>query len=145
MKKILVSIFVLAVSVACLFAQNLGVQSGGKISMKAGDRTFEIQLESNSVAKEFVNFVSGKELKMQKYGGFEFYVYQNLDAGKEQKTSKYESGKIYYNTTYNAISFAYVDHDLGKAEAVLIGNFADELAGDVLKNLNNGTSFSFGR
>lgn len=145
MKKISVSIFVLAVSVACLFAQNLGAQFGEKISMKAGSRTFEIQLENNQVAKEFVSFAFGKDLKMQKYGGFEFYVYQRLNAGNEQKISKYEKGKIYYNTTYNAISFAYADHDLGKAEAVLIGSFTDTSAGDYLKTLNSDIIFSFSR
>lgn len=143
MKRNFVSIFVLAVSVACLFAQNLGAQSGEKISMKVGSRIFEIQLENNPVAKEFVKFASDKDLKMQKYGGFEFYVYQRLNAGNEQKTSKYEKGKIYYNTTYNAISFAYADHDLGKAEAVLIGSFTDTSAGDYLKTLNSDIIFSF--
>lgn len=145
MKKILVSVFVLIVSAACLLAQNLGAQPGEKISMKVGSRTFEIQLENNQVAKEFVKFASDKDLKMQKYGGFEFYVYQRLNAGNEQKTSKYEKGKIYYNTTYNAISFAYADHDLGKAEAVLIGSFTDTSAGDYLKTLNSDIIFSFSR
>lgn len=145
MKKILVSIFVLIVSAACLLAQNLGAQSGEKNSMKVGSRTFEIQLKNNQVAKEFVSFAFGKDLKMQKYGGFEFYVYQSLNAGNEQKISKYEKGKIYYNTTYNAISFAYADHDLGKAEAVLIGSFTDTSAGDYLKTLNSDIIFSFSR
>lgn len=65
MRKIFVSIFVLVVSVACLFAQNFWGQSGEKILLKA--------------------------------------------------------------------------------EAILIGSFTDESAGDVLKNLNNGTVFSFGK
>ena len=43
---------------------------------------------------------------MQKYGGFELYVYENLKTSNETSDSKYEKGNVYYNTTYNAISFA---------------------------------------
>ena len=119
--------------------------SAETIFMKVGSKTFELEVKETVCGKDFLRFVKDKNLKMQKYGGFEFYVYENLKNSNETADSKYEKGNVYYNTTYNAISFAYADHDLGKAEAILIGNFTDKSAGDVLKNLNNGTTFSFGK
>lgn len=51
--------------------------------------------------KRFLRFVKDKNLKMQKYGGFEFYVYENLKTSNETSDSKYEKGNVYYNNCLN--------------------------------------------
>ena len=93
--------------------------SAETIFMKAGSKTFELEVKETVCGKDFLRFVKDKNLKMQKYGGFEFYVYENLKTSNETSDSKYEKGNVYYNTTYNAISFAYENHNLGSNEAVL--------------------------
>ncbi|MBR0544898.1 MAG: DUF362 domain-containing protein [Treponema sp.] len=118
-------------------------QTSDTLLMSAGNKTFEIKLKDNTVAREFSKFAAGKEVKMQKYGGFEFYVYERLSTGTERKTSKYEKGNIYYNTKFNAISLAYEDHDLGSDQAILIGSFVDKSVCEALKGMKNGITFSF--
>ena len=111
--------------------------------MKAGSKTFELEVKETVCGKDFLRFVKNKNLKMQKYGGFEFYVYENLKTSNETLDSKYEKGNVYYNTTYNAISFAYENHNLGSNEAVLIGTFKDKSVSDILENADKNTDFSF--
>lgn len=117
--------------------------SAETIFMKAGSKTFELEVKETVCGKDFLRFVKDKNLKMQKFGGFEFYVYENLKTSNETADSKYEKGNVYYNTTYNAISFAYENHNLGSKEAVLIGTFKDKSVCDFLKNADANTSFSF--
>ena len=117
--------------------------SAETIFMKAGSKTFELEVKETVCGKDFLRFVKDKNLKMQKYGGFEFYVYENLKTSNETSDSKYEKGNVYYNTTYNAISFAYENHNLGSNEAVLIGTFKDKSVSDFLKNADKNISFSF--
>ena len=117
--------------------------SAETIFMKAGSKTFELEVKETVCGKDFLRFVKNKNLKMQKYGGFEFYVYENLKTSNETLDSKYEKGNVYYNTTYNAISFAYENHNLGLNEAVLIGTFKDKSVSDFLKNAGKNISFSF--
>lgn len=117
--------------------------SAETVFMKAGAKTFELEVKESVCGKDFLRFVKDKNLKMQKYGGFEFYVYENLKTSGEIPDSKYEKGNVYYNTTYKAISFAYENHNLGNAEAVLIGTFKDKSVSDFLKNADAHTSFSF--
>ena len=118
-------------------------QTSDTLLMSAGNKTFEIELKDNTVAREFSKFAAGKEIKMQKYGGFEFYVYESLSTGTERKTSKYEKGNIYYNTKFNAISLVYENHDLGSDQAILIGSFVDKSVCEALKGMKNGITFSF--
>ena len=118
-------------------------QTSDTLLMSTGNKTFEIELKDNTVAREFSKFAAGKEVKMQKYGGFEFYVYESLPTGTERKTSKYEKGNIYYNTKFNAISLAYENHDLGSDQAILIGSFVDKSVCEALKGMKNGITFSF--
>ena len=117
--------------------------SAETIFMKAGSKTFELVVKETVCGKDFLRFVKDKNLKMQKYGGFEFYVYENLKTSNETLDSKYEKGNVYYNTTYNAISFAYENHSLGSNEAVLIGTFKDKSVSDFLTNAGKNISFSF--
>ena len=117
--------------------------SAETIFMKAGSKTFELEVKETVCGKDFLRFVKDKNLKMQKYGGFEFYVYENLKTSNETLDSKYEKGNVYYNTTYNAISFAYENHSLGSNEAVLIGTFKDKSVSDFLTNAGKNISFSF--
>ena len=117
--------------------------SAETIFMKAGSKTFELVVKETVCGKDFLRFVKDKNLKMQKYGGFEFYVYENLKTSNETSDSKYDKGNVYYNTTYNAISFAYENHNLGSNEAVLIGTFKDKSVSDFLKNADKNISFSF--
>ena len=117
--------------------------SAETIFMKAGSKTFELEVKETVCGKDFLQFVKDKNLKMQKYGGFEFYVYENLKTSNETLNSKYEKGNVYYNTTYNAISFAYENHNLGSNEAVLIGTFKDKSVSDILENADKNTDFSF--
>lgn len=117
--------------------------SAETIFMKAGSKTFELEVQETVCGKDFLRFVKDKNLKMQKYGGFEFYVYENLKTSNETLDSKYEKGNVYYNTTYNAISFAYENHSLGSNEAVLIGTFKDKSVSDFLTNAGKNISFSF--
>lgn len=125
-----------------LFSAIFGL-SAETVFMKAGAKAFELEVSDSVCGKDFLRFVNGKNLKMQKFGGFEFYVYENLKTSNETADSKYEKGNVYYNTTYKAISFAYENHDLGNAEAVLIGTFKDKSVSDFLKNADANTSFSF--
>lgn len=117
--------------------------SAETIFMKAGSKTFELEVQETVCGKYFLRFVKDKNLKIQKYGGFEFYVYENLKTSNETLDSKYEKGNVYYNTTYNAISFAYENHNLGSNEAVLIGTFKDKSISDFLKNADKNINFSF--
>ena len=117
--------------------------SAETIFMKAGSKTSELEVNETVCGKDFLRFIKDKTLKMQKYGGFEFYVYENLKTSNETLDSKYEKGNVYYNTTYNAISFAYENHSLGSNEAVLIGTFKDKSVSDFLKNADKNISFSF--
>lgn len=117
--------------------------SAETIFMKAGSKTFELEVQETVCGKDFLRFIKDKTLKMQKYGGFEFYVYENLKTSNEISDSKYEKGNVYYNTTYNAISFAYENHSLGSNEAVLIGTFKDKSVSDFLKNAGKNIFFSF--
>lgn len=136
MKKILLSIFCLG-----LFA--VGALSAETIVMKAGAKEFSLEVNDSVCAKDFVAFVAGKNIQMQKYGEFEFYVYQRLKTADEPQTAKYEKGKVYYNIMHKAISFAYADHDLGNVQAILIGSFKDEAACGFLAEAENRTAFSF--
>ena len=117
--------------------------SAETIFMKAGSKTFELEVKETVCGKDFLRFVKNKSLKMQKYGGFEFYVYENIKTSNETLVSKYEKGNVYYNTTYKAISFAYKNHNLGSNEAVLIGTFKDKSISDFLKNADKNTVFLF--
>ena len=117
--------------------------SAETIFMKAGSKIFELEVQETVCGKDFFRFVKDKNLKMQKYGGFEFYVYENLKTSNETSDSKYERGNVYYNTTYSVISFAYENHNLGSNEAVLIGTFKDKSVSDFLKNADKNTDFSF--
>ena len=117
--------------------------SAETIFMKAGSKTFELEVRETVCGKDFLRFVKDKNLKMQKYGGFEFYVYENLKTSNETSDSKYEKGNVYYNTTYKAISFAYKNHNLGSNEAVLIGTFKDKSVSDFLRNADANIDFSF--
>ena len=129
-------------STTFLFSAILSL-SAETIFMKAGSKTFELEVKETDCGKDFLQFVKDKNLKMQKYGGFEFYVYENLKTSNETLNSKYEKGNVYYNTTYNAISFAYENHNLGSNEAVLIGTFKDKSISDFLKNADKNTVFLF--
>lgn len=129
--------------VATFFLSTIFTLSAETIFMKVGSRTFELEVKETVCGKEFLRFVKDKDLKMQKYGGFEFYVYENLKTSNESADSRYEKGNVYYNTTYNAISFAYEDHNLSSREAVLIGTFKDRSVSDFLKNAAADTSFLF--
>ena len=71
--------------------------SAETIFMKAGSKTFELEVKETVCGKAFLRFVKDKNLKMQKYGGFEFYVYENLKTSNETLDSKYEKGNVYYN------------------------------------------------
>lgn len=135
MKRLLLLIAFLFSSVFTLSAET--------ILMKAGSKTFELEVKETVCGKDFLRFIKDKNLKMQKYGGFAFYVYENLKTSNETLDSKYEKGNVYYNTTYNAISFAYENHNLGSNEAVLIGTFKDKSVSDFLKNADKNISFSF--
>ena len=135
MKRFLLSTTFLFSSIFTLSAET--------IFMKAGSKTFELEVKETVCGKDFLRFVKDKNLKMQKYGGFEFYVYENLKTSNETSDSKYEKGNVYYNTTYNAISFAYENHSLGSNEAVLIGTFKDKSVSDFLKKTDKNTDFSF--
>ena len=135
MKRFLLYIILLFSSIFTLSAET--------IFMKAGSKTFELEVKETVCGKDFLRFVKDKNLKMQKYGGFEFYVYQNLKTSNETSDSKYEKGNVYYNTTYNAISFAYENHNLGSNEAVLIGIFKDKSVSDFQKKTDKNTDFSF--
>ena len=135
MKRFLLSTTLLFSSIFTLSAET--------IFMKAGSKTFELEVKETVCGKDFLRFVKNKNLKMQKYGGFEFYVYENLKTSNETLDSKYEKGNVYYNTTYNAISFAYENHNLGSNEAVLIGTFKDKSVSDFLTNAGKNISFSF--
>ena len=42
--------------------------------MKAGSKTFELEVQETVCGKDFLRFVKDKNLKMQKYGGFENHV-----------------------------------------------------------------------
>ena len=117
--------------------------SAETIFMKAGSKTFELEVQETVCGKDFLRFVKDKNLKMQKYGGFEFYVYENLKTSNETLDSKYEKGNVYYNTTYKAISFAYENHNLGSNEAVLIGTFKEKSVSDFLKNADKNIIISF--
>lgn len=138
MKKNVLAIFCLG-----LFA--VGALSAETIVMKAGAKEFSLEVNDSMCARDFVAFVAGKNIQMQKYGGFEFYVYQQLKTADEPQTAKYEKGKVYYNTVYKAISFAYADHDLGNAQAILIGSFKDDSVCDFLATAERNTNFSFVR
>ena len=135
MKRFLLSTTLLFSSIFTLSAET--------IFMKAGSKTFELEVKETVCGKDFLQFVKDKNLKMQKYGGFEFYVYENLKTSNETLNSKYEKGNVYYNTTNNAISFAYENHNLGSNEAVLIGTFKDKSVSDFLENADKNTDFSF--
>ena len=50
--------------------------SAESLFMKVNSRTFEIEVEESVSGKELSKFVSGKNLKMTKYGGFEFYIFK---------------------------------------------------------------------
>ena len=117
--------------------------SAETIFMKDGSKVFELEVQETVCGKDFLRFVKDKNLKMQKYGGFEFYVYENLKTSNETSDTKYKKGNVYYNTTYNAISFAYENHSLGSNEAVLIGTFKDKSVSDFLTNAGKNISFSF--
>ena len=67
--------------------------SAETIFMKAGSKTFELEVQETVCGKDFLRFVKDKYLKMQKYGGFEFYVYENLKTSNETLDSKYEKRK----------------------------------------------------
>lgn len=139
MKK-LISLLIALFASACIFAQSQ-VQ---KMSVEFGGKSYELNLASNKTAETFTKAVIGKSLSMTKYGGFEFYSYTALDYGKsDATTSVYKTGRIYYNLNFQAISVAYDDHSIGFAKAVEIGEFADKSACDTLKNLSNGSVFSF--
>lgn len=117
--------------------------SAESLFMKVGSKNFELEVNESDCGKDFLKFVNGKNLKMTKYGGFEFYVYEKLKTSGEPAGTKYSKGNIYYNTVYNAISFAYEDHDLGDAQAVLIGTFKDKEVCDFLKSADKNTTFIF--
>ncbi len=119
------------------------VLSAETIFMKVGSKTYELEVNESVCGKDFLRFIKDKNLKMQKYGGFEFYVYENLKTSNEVADSKYEKGNVYYNTTYKAISFAYENHKLSSNEAILIGTFKDKSVSDFLKNADKNISFSF--
>ncbi|MCQ2579039.1 MAG: hypothetical protein MJ176_10970 [Treponema sp.] len=137
MKKLLSIILYSVFAFSALSAETL--------FMKVGSKNFELEVNESGCAKEFLKFVNGKNLKMTKYGGFEFYIYEKLKTSGEPAGTKYSKGNIYYNTVYNAISFAYEDHDLGDAQAVLIGTFKDKEVCDFLKSADNNTSFTFSK
>lgn len=111
--------------------------------MKVGTKSFELEVNESGCAKEFLKFVNGKNLKMTKYGGFEFYIYEKLKTSGDPAGTKYSKGNIYYNTAYNAISFAYEDYDLGNPQAILIGTFKDKTVCDFLKSADKNTTFMF--
>ena len=137
MKKLILSLFALF-SGASIFAQS---QS---INIEFGGKSYELNLSRNKTAETFAKNLDGKSLPMTKYGGFEFYSYTALDYGKsDATTSAYKVGHVYYNLDFNAISIAYVDHNIGSVKAVEIGEFSDKSVCDALKNLSNGSIFSF--
>ena len=64
--------------------------SAETIFMKAGSKTFELEVQETVCGKDFLRFIKDKTLKMQKYGGFEFYVYENLKTSNEILNTKKE-------------------------------------------------------
>lgn len=140
MKKLVSLLFALPV-VFCSFAQSKNTQS---INVEFGGKSYALNLSQNKTAEVFAKKLDGKSLSMTKYGGFEFYNYTAFDYGKsDETTSVYKAGRIYYNLNFQTISVAYADHSIGSAKAVEIGEFADKGVCEALKNLSNGSVFSF--
>lgn len=104
--------------------------------------SYEFSLSENQTALDFVNTYKGKEINASKFGGFEYYVYTNLELDKNvPQTSDYEMGKIYFNIDYKAVSFAYKNHNIGKAKAILIGEIKDKSVLPILENGSNKLTF----
>lgn len=117
--------------------------SAESLFMKVGTKSFELEVNESDIGKEFLKYAGGKDFMMTKYGGFEFYVYEKMKTSNESLDTKYKKGNVYYNTAYNAISFAYEDHDLGNPQAILIGTFKDKTVCDFLKSADKNTTFMF--
>ncbi len=139
MKKLISLLLALFASVG-IFAQS----QSQKMSVEFGGKSYKLNLASTKTAETFAKSMGGKSFSMTKYGGFEFYSYTALDYDKDDATtSVYKAGRVYYNLNFQAISVAYDDHSIGSAKAVEIGKFADKSACNTLKNLSNGSIFSF--
>ncbi len=128
MKKLVLFLFALFCG-AAVFAKSVNVEIGGKV--------FQLNLSETDAAESFVSAAAGKSIDMSRFGGFEFYSYTTLSASSaDKRTSLYKAGHVYYNIRYNAVSVAYADHDLGDADAVEIGEFADKSVCSFLKEFS---------
>lgn len=112
------------------FAKDYAIVVNGK--------SYDVSFLENQTALDFTGKFKDKETSLSKFGGFEYYTNSNLVIDKNAKqTSTYETGKIYFNLDYNAISFVYANHNLGSARAILIGEFKDK---SILKVLEKGSN-----
>ena len=87
------------------------ILSAETIFMKAGSKTFELEVKKTVCGKDFLRFIKDKTLKMQKYGGFEFYVYENHSLGSNEAvligTFKDKSVSDFLKNADKNISFSF--------------------------------------